>query len=168
MKTMVRPYLLNLLIDATPRKRGDVKTEMVKGEEEFLKANLLCDEGRYEEAIVQYQSAIKLRLKDDKLVYNNMGVAYDSLGHHEKALDCYRNAVELDPDYEVAWYNMGNAFSYLRDFPKAIRCYSKALQLNPDYRMAEYDKGLVLAQLGKVKKALETYEEIVINILMTQ
>ncbi|MEE9224523.1 MAG: tetratricopeptide repeat protein [Thermoplasmata archaeon] len=98
---MAHVQFLNLLIEGVNRRRK-IKPDMVKGEKQFLQANLLCDERRYEEAVVEYQKAIKLGLTDDKLVYNNLGVAYDSLGHHHNALECYRNSIRIDPNYEVA------------------------------------------------------------------
>ena len=37
-----------------------------------------------------------------------------TLNHHDKAVDCYRRAVQLRPDLDEAWLNLGRALRSLR------------------------------------------------------
>jgi len=123
---------------------------LARAEEEFLKGNELCDAKNFADALGRYDRAIELGLRDH-VVWNNKGVALDSLGRHEDALGCYDKSLAANPSYEIAWYNRGNAYSYLGQHERAVECYDRALALKPEYHVALYDKGLALAQLGKTR-----------------
>jgi tetratricopeptide (TPR) repeat protein len=64
---------------------------------------------------------------------NNKGLALDNLGKYEQAIECYDKALEIEPNYILAWYNKGNALGNLGKPEEAIECYDKALQIEPDY-----------------------------------
>jgi tetratricopeptide (TPR) repeat protein len=89
--------MLNLLVVT-----GKKATDRRRAEEEFLRGNILCDERNYRDAVSHYDKAIELGF-DDEVVFNNKGVALDSLGDHREALECYEQAVALSPEYEIAW-----------------------------------------------------------------
>ncbi|HAM50451.1 MAG TPA: hypothetical protein DCP92_07040, partial [Nitrospiraceae bacterium] len=54
----------------------------------------------------QYQTAVSLR-PDDAEAHNNLGVAYQSKGLFDKAIEQYQTAVSLRPDYTEAHKNLG-------------------------------------------------------------
>ncbi|MBI5186793.1 MAG: tetratricopeptide repeat protein [Nitrospinae bacterium] len=65
-------------------------------------------QGKIEEALDEYQKARKLD-PEDEAVYYNMGKAYlelskkkDSPSSIQKAVKCFRKAVEMDPEFEEA------------------------------------------------------------------
>ncbi|MFX1450724.1 MAG: tetratricopeptide repeat protein [Promethearchaeota archaeon] len=45
---------------------------------------------------------------------------------HQKAIECYEKAIEIDPQSNLAWYNMGVAYENLGNHKKAVECYEKA------------------------------------------
>jgi tetratricopeptide (TPR) repeat protein len=53
-----------------------------------------------------------IRLK----AYYNMGVAYDKLKEYQEAIDTYKEAIKIKPDYHKAYYNMGVAYDKLKEF----------------------------------------------------
>src|SRR3989304_7372389 len=67
---------------------GEKAVALARAEEEFLKGNELCDAKRFEDAVVRYDRAIEVGLRDH-VVWNNKGVALASLGRHEEAVACY-------------------------------------------------------------------------------
>jgi tetratricopeptide (TPR) repeat protein len=42
-----------------------------------------------------------------------MGVAYNELGKYQKAINAYKEAIKIKPDYHEAYYNMGVAYNEL-------------------------------------------------------
>ena len=60
-----------------------------------------------------------------------MGLAYGSLGDYNKAIECYKKAVQLDPKYSHPWNNMGVAYYRLGNYPKAVECLRKSVELEP-------------------------------------
>lgn len=69
--------------------------------------NELYDEGKFEEAIDRYQKALG---SDDpqvlEVAYYNLGNCYLKLGKASQAIDCYENALLIDPSDEEAKYNL--------------------------------------------------------------
>ena len=62
----------------------DRSVALARAEEEFLRGNELCDAKRFDEALGHYDRAIEFGLVDH-VVWNNKGVALDSVGRHEDA-----------------------------------------------------------------------------------
>ena len=134
------PFLLPAL--AAPA--GD----LAAGEAAFLEGNALCDARRYAEALPHYDRAIAFGY-EDHVIWNNKGVALDSLGRHEEAVDAYEEALRRRPMYEIAWYNLGNAYAYLGRLDRALDAYDRALEIRPGYPEALTDKALAPARLGR-------------------
>jgi tetratricopeptide (TPR) repeat protein len=43
------------------------------------------------------------------MAYYNMGIVYNTLKEYQKAIDAYKEAIKIKPDYHEAYYNMGEA-----------------------------------------------------------
>jgi tetratricopeptide (TPR) repeat protein len=113
---------------------------------------------RYEEALVSFDRALKLR-PDYAEVLANRGNALMRLARHEAALDCYTRAVALKPDYLAAHYNRGNALLALQRAAEALESYDRALALAPGNADALNNRGNALMRLGRVAEALASYQQ---------
>ena len=49
----------------------------------------------------------------------------------KKAIEYYRKAIELNPQFFQAYNNRGNAYRALKQDQKAINDYDKVIELNP-------------------------------------
>jgi superkiller protein 3 len=58
-----------------------------------------------------------------------MGNAYDDQGKFTQAIESYKKAIELDPDYALAYSNLGVAYHNNDDFTTALIYYKKAARL---------------------------------------
>ena len=78
----------------------------------FEKGNALLASKRYEEAIVYYAKDLENgKFNAFYKVMYNMGIAYDHLGKHKKAVKCYEEVLK-DKNYPTpykALNNMGNS-----------------------------------------------------------
>ena len=70
---------------------------------------LIDNQGRFEEAIKEYQTAIKLK-PDYAKAYNNLGTAYYDRGRLDEAIKEYQTAIKLQPDYADAHRNLALAY----------------------------------------------------------
>jgi tetratricopeptide (TPR) repeat protein len=87
--------------------------------------------------------------------HNNLGNAYRNRGLHDRAIEHYRIALSLNPDFEEAQYNIGNTYNDQGLVEKAMEHYRKVLSLDPDHAEAHYNLGLVYFNKGMLGEALE-------------
>ncbi len=108
----------------------------------FNRAESLFDSGKYQEAIREYDLALK---DDPKMVKAEIykGDAYLRAGNGEKAIECYRRAIVIDPADKQAYRFLGDvlesrydAKGNVADLDEAIAAYQKALEIDANYKMA--------------------------------
>ena len=75
------------------------------------------------------------------------------------AIADYSKAIELNPNYAMAFYNRGVIKNELEDYKRAIEDYNKAIELNPNYAMAYYNRGLIKDNLGNRYGAIADYSK---------
>ncbi len=67
-------------------------------------------------------------------VMATLGSVYTKCSEYEKSQQCFRMAVEFDPDNPVHNYNLGTALRFSGDFAGAEECFDRAIALRPgDY-----------------------------------
>ena len=90
---------------------------------------------------------------------SNKGASLATLGSHQEAIDCYLQALRLNPDLAGTHNNLGVTYKAQGRLDEAIREYRKALRLNPDYAEAHYNLGLAYKAQGKLDEATKEYQE---------
>lgn len=107
-------------------------TEENKQQAEAKKAegNDFMRDGRFQDAIASYTSAITLH-PTNAIYYSNRAAAYAKLNDNKNSiLDC-EHAVKLDPMYSKAYGRMGLAYFNDEQYEKAMEAYENALKLDP-------------------------------------
>ena len=75
-----------------------------------------------------------LAIKQNPLLaeaYSNLGNVYKERGQLQEALDNYRHAVRLKPDFIDGYINLAAALVAAGDMEGAVQAYVSALQCNP-------------------------------------
>jgi hypothetical protein len=91
---------------------------------------MLCDQGRFDEAIARYRMALE-HLPDQPLLHFNLGVALEDAGALREALGSYDACIDLAPDFADAHYNAARLHEELGDPHRAIRHYNQYRKLEP-------------------------------------
>ena len=86
---------------------------------------LLFQRGQINEAIRQFQEAIRLK-PDYAEAHNNLGVALVRKGQIDEAIRQYQEALRLKPDYADAHNNLGAALDKKGQTDEAIRQFQEA------------------------------------------
>jgi tetratricopeptide (TPR) repeat protein len=94
-------------------------------------------------------------------VHYNLGNAYDKQDRREKAIEEYRKAITIEPDYPMAHNNLGLAYWKKGQYDRAIEEYKTALKLRPDFAKAHNNLGIVYNKQGKTNAAIEEYKEAI-------
>ncbi|MGD0259378.1 MAG: tetratricopeptide repeat protein [Verrucomicrobiota bacterium] len=120
--------------------------------------NALREKGQTDEAIRQYQEAIRLK-PDYAGTRNNLGIALVRKGRTDEAISQYQEAFRLKPNYADAHYNLGIALVSKGQMDEAIRQYQEAIRLKPNYAEAHYNLGAALDKKGQTDEAIRHYQE---------
>ena len=76
-----------------------------------------------------------------------------------EAIEEYSKAIELNPDYELAYNNRGLAYYNLNEYETAIRDYNRAIKVEPDFAFAYYNRGSAYHKLGRYDEAMQDYNK---------
>ncbi len=81
------------------------------------------------------------------------GNAKDEVGDYKGAIEAYTEAIELQPDFAMAYFNRALVKRKLEDYQGAIDDYSKAIELIDYYTIAYHNRGIAYILIGELEKA---------------
>jgi tetratricopeptide (TPR) repeat protein len=71
-----------------------------------------------------------------------MGDAYNGLGKYQEAIDAYKEAIKIKPDFHEAYYNKGAAYGELKKYQEAINAYKETIKIKPNFHVAYHGIGV--------------------------
>jgi tetratricopeptide (TPR) repeat protein len=86
-----------------------------------------------------------------------LGIDHQKRKEHKQAIEAYRKALRMDPNYVEAHYNLGYGYSKLGLHREAIEAYKQAIRIQPDAANTHYNLGISYSKLGLHKEAIEAY-----------
>jgi tetratricopeptide (TPR) repeat protein len=95
-----------------------------------------------------------------KLAWNHLGLCLNALGDVPAALDAYRRAIAIDPQFKEGYSNMAQSYKDFGDYEKAERFFSKALSFDPNFVAALHLRSLARYGVGAHCAALEDLEKV--------
>ncbi len=96
--------------------------------------------------------------------HNNLGDYYGRHGDLNKAIEEFRKAIELQPNYGDAFHNLANTYSQMNEMDLAIENYQKALEFNSGLWQSCQNLAAIYFNKKDYIKAIEYQEKaIMIN-----
>lgn len=134
----------------------------VQAESFIRKGNVLQDEGKFEEAALNYRKAIQAN-PNFAQAYNNLGIVLRDQNKTKEAIEAFRKAIALEANYFRAHNNLGSALHALGCHFEAIGCFERAIQLKPDYFLAMHNLAVAYLAVGSQQDA-EAWFRRVLNL----
>jgi tetratricopeptide (TPR) repeat protein len=113
---------------------------------------------RHDEAVAEYQMAIKLA-PDEPGLHENLGTEYRLAGKPELAQAELRRELEIDPNNYLACYKLGTLLVEQGDGANGKGLIESALRQNPSLKDASYYLGRAEMQLGNDESAIENLKK---------
>jgi len=123
--------------------------------EKKRKALLYCVIGL---AISYFFVTLRLIRASPENSYNNLGNIYMCKEMYNEALEEFKKAAELNPDYPAIHNNLGMLYRKLGRFDDAIRECKIAIDLLPDYANAHNNLGILYKKVGRFDDAIREYK----------
>jgi tetratricopeptide (TPR) repeat protein len=94
--------------------------------------------------------ALKESYPESSFVRLNLGNIYYSMGMLNKSIESYEEALEIEPEWGVAYYKIGVTYFRAGKLIKSLDAFNKVLELrNQSHAMASYFVGLINFFLGR-------------------
>ena len=118
----------------------------------------LYKQGKFEE-LIQQENTLMEEFSQVPSLINILAELNFRFGRFSKAIELYKRAIQLKPDYAEAYNNMGVAYKESNDFSAAIESYKKAFSIHPGLVEAYNNLGLAFNKQGEYQKSIETYKK---------
>ncbi len=123
----------------------------------WVKGNQLLEEGKYEQAIENYDKVLADR-PDFFDAWYGKGLAIKLSGDKEGSLACFDEVLKLKPDHVPSLNARGNTHIQLGRYQEAFKDLQKAIEIDDQYFPAHYNLGAAWLFTDEFKKALIHYQ----------
>ena len=118
----------------------------------------LYSQGQLQQALSQCTSLLK-EFPNSVILHNISGVSHAGLMQYNAAIDCYKKAIRIKPDYADLYNNMAAALKEKGDLEAAIDSCKEALKIKPYYAEAYINMGNTLQEKGDLDAAIDCYKK---------
>ena len=115
--------------------------------------------GDFRRASEHFQDAVALDPKHVPDAYYNFGVLLMKRGELSEAAECFRKALQLEPDYADAHNDLGYLLERQGKLAEATDEYRKAVQEKPDFRQAHFNLGRILVNQRQYPEAIQELQQ---------
>ena len=127
---------------------------------EELKKQLAQTKGEKE------KKQVEAKISDDERMFQanewfEMGKKHDFNFEHDKAIEAYTRAIELNPNDAKAYKNRGAAYGRKRQYDRAIGDYNKAIAIDPNYAYTYIYRGVAYGRKGQYDREIEDYNKAI-------
>jgi len=171
--TMVAPVILGtivILYSAATLARNDVWKKGAIWQDALEKnpksgalrlqvGQALERQGRTDEAIELYESALSLGMNHPRIKYE-LGAAYLRSGRLKEAEAAYQEVVRALPDFAEAHFALGNILARQGRYEESVHEYEETIRLNPGHLDAHINLGGVYVQMTRYAAALQELREV--------
>ena len=122
----------------------------------------LYKSGRLQDVLDKSEQMV-LKYSYSLFLYNLRGSANALLKRFDKAVECYKNAIRVNPNYAAIYNNLGNVFKEKGELDFATNNYEQAIKIKPNYSEAYFGLGLVLEEKEEFLSAIKNYKNALIH-----
>ncbi|MHA1437058.1 MAG: protein kinase domain-containing protein [Promethearchaeota archaeon] len=103
-------------------------------------------------------------LKETKLKargYNDKGVSFATLNFLDDAIEEFKKAIIIRPNYARAHLNLGIIYRKKRLLDDAIKEFKEAIKIKPNLFEAKYNLAIAFHEKGLVREAINEYNKLI-------
>ncbi len=118
--------------------------------------------GRLDDAISCFSKAAgTISYATPHYAFLNLGLAYYQKGDFRRAISYYKEALEIDSSFVMAYENLGLAYEAAGEWEKAWNAYQSSISYEPDSPNAYLLLGKLQLRLGRPADAVKVFQKAV-------
>jgi len=138
------------------RRPGDFSQDLILSDYHYARARHALLFGRFDEATAALRRSEEYGF-GIKEIHNNLGGTLAEAGKAEQALPFLRNALAVDPDYDMATRNMANALFSLKRYREGLPYFERMMKLDPENPLPHLGKARMHKERGELASAYFEY-----------
>jgi tetratricopeptide (TPR) repeat protein len=91
----------------------------------------------------------------------DIGLKNSENAEYSEAIDAFKHAINLKPDYAEAYYYLGDAFFNLHRYTEAFDAFKQAVKIKPNYVEAHFSLGILASMLSEYDEAIKAFKKVV-------
>jgi len=99
------------------------------------------------------------RFPNSVVLYHIAGASNAGLKQFDTAINCYKQALKINPNNAETHYNMSTALMEKGDLEEAIKSYKQTLKIKPDHARAYNNMGNALMEKGDLEASIKSYKQ---------
>jgi membrane protease YdiL (CAAX protease family)/Flp pilus assembly protein TadD len=140
------------------RHASSVPVESKTDKEHYEAGRSLEEQGRYEDAVREFQKAILINSKNSRY-YDNLAICLKGLRRYDEAIDVINQAISVDPEDSYAFRELGICYCVKQQLEKALKALEQAVSLDPSDAVSYRWLGYVLYRSQKYDMATGALEQ---------
>jgi protein O-GlcNAc transferase len=117
----------------------------------------LFNNGKLKQALSESNQMLE-KFPNSVFLFNISGASNAGLMQYDAAINSYKKALKIMPNYAEAYFNMGIALKNKGDLEAAIDSYKMALKIKPDYVDVFYNMGNTLKEKGDLEASITSFK----------
>ncbi|XP_030381284.1 peroxisomal targeting signal 1 receptor [Scaptodrosophila lebanonensis] len=148
--------MLSNWLQVNPRYQHLLTAHPELHSEQISLASSLIGANKLRELQQIYLEAVRINpAQVDPDLQEALGVLYNLSNEYDKAVDCYRSALHVDPQNAKVWNRLGASLANGSRSVEAVEAYQQALLLQPGFIRVRYNVGVCCMNLKAYKEAVE-------------
>ena len=116
----------------------------------------LAEQGRYDEAIAHYKTALPSQPR--AIIWNNLGQSLVATGKLEEAINAFQNALRLNPSFSSAHRNLALALVRTGRQQESLIHFGDAVRLEPENASMHNNYAIMLSRAGRTDEAIREFQ----------
>ncbi|MES2239252.1 MAG: tetratricopeptide repeat protein [Bacteroidota bacterium] len=156
------------LADNNKNKQVDINFNSDKNSAEYKKDYTTIEEYLMANCGAMKQAITTNDVLNEKSISKNdaamkayhLGMDESKKENHKVAIEFYKKAIAIDPEFVFAYDNLGLSYRKLEDFDNAIIAYQKSLEIDPNGTMPLQNIAVAYQYKKEFNKAIEAYKKL--------
>jgi tetratricopeptide (TPR) repeat protein len=131
----------------------------------FRRGTDLAKEGRYAEAVVQFDKALEGEPRawrtNDWRIHESLSKSLLRIGENERAFEHTQASLKLNPYNAEMHTNLGFLYTERGEYDRALEHLNLAIKLAPRFPGSWYNRATLYLRLGDRRRAVEDYSEAI-------